>query len=400
MTRYRFEAPGRAERGPGIPLSDRKGKIMEIHCSTLPRVMRCPASAYPPAVRIERGSVAAQIGVAVHEALATYVGTRAHTINEVCETHSVPTDAAASLYWSGVHMYDEFAEGLRVLAVESSFGIPLSSEHTLCGTADLIAEELDAEVPTIIVWDWKTGRVQRDYLDQFRGYALHALHFWPEAENFKLVTAWCRDAVVESAEILAEDIMSWRGKLIAQLAKGEVFAASPEACEFCPRAHECPALRAEAQAGASALIPLTDAGALMPAEIARLKPKRDMLQKVLRQYDDALKAACAAHGPLAIGNGREVYLSESTRQAILFDEARSTLREHFDVATDDALVEHIAGALSLSKGELLRIVAREAPRGSKGTAKDALMEQLKSAGAVQETTYTQIATREVNNGDN
>jgi len=367
---------------------------IEIHCSTLPRILRCPASAVPPKVRIEQEIEASLLGSAVHQALAKHVRGEETDIPEIAEQMGVNLDELRILTAMGRQMWAQVSDSLKVLAVEDVWTAPLDDEHVLSGTADVVAEELLSEKPTLVVWDWKTGRVNRDYRAQVLGYAQLAWAQWPEAERIKVVIAWVRDRMLDVEEVEAYDLHDWQRRLYRSLAELDRYAPSPEACEFCPRAHECEARQAQARADALVLAEAHERLAeLTPGELAALKPKADLLRQVLRGYDEALKAAVRKAGTLPTGDGRELYMEERTRMEIDFNAARPTLREVLGCADDAELVERLAGCLALPKTPFLQQVAASAPRGAKGKRKAEVMAALEANGAVKKSSYEVLSVR-------
>ena len=121
--------------------------MTEIHCSSLPRVMACPASLVPPAVRVETESEAARVGTAVHEALACHVRSpgifidvwgiaenhpATHRNYPVLKNMSVFADKYSEESALGVNtMFDQFVNGISNLCIVLLLGLAIVALHKL-----------------------------------------------------------------------------------------------------------------------------------------------------------------------------------------------------------------------------------------------------------------------------
>lgn len=356
----------------------------EIRCSSLPRVLACPASLQEPETAIEEEYSGRDIGTAVHEILADYVRGGACDWEEVAESYGLSRNQVIPLAHIGRRMWENVRDGLKVLAVEDKLKSAISPRIDITGHADIIAED----EPQLVVWDWKTGSQSSNYLPQTKAYAQLASDEWPEAleHPIKCVTAWVRDQVLDVHEVTGEDLIEFRQSIVASWADRESYHPSDDACKYCPRRYECPARQKLVRHNAAALAEI-EPGDLPATQLAQLKPKADMLKRALKQYNTALKDAVKENGPLPTGDGREVYLQERSRSKIVTSTALPVLITHF------GNIDAVMPALKLSKGKLLDAVGDRAEQGKKGKTKQKVMELLEEAGAVEESSYTRLSVR-------
>jgi hypothetical protein len=309
----------------------------------------------------------------------------------------VDADALVPLCHIAKKMWDQYAPGLKVLAVEDRLTYRIDDRNLLVGHADLICEDLQ-EPGTVVIWDWKTGSTSREYRQQTRGYAILAQQYWATDRAIRVVTAWVRDAMVDVEDFDPVELAVWVGSVHEALEHPDRYGPSPETCEFCPRAHECDARMARAQADAIVLSDLHNKlETLTPQQLACLKPRADMLKQVLAGYEEALKDAVRKAGSLPTGDGRELYMDRRVRKEIRLGEAWGPLYRAFGILTQDVgeLLAAIMPALELHRPKLEYLVSAAAPRGQKGKAREQLMADLEAAGAVVENPFEVLSVRKV-----
>jgi len=361
--------------------------MRQIHCSDLPRLMSCPASAQPPEVVFaDTGSEASRLGTAVHSLLAASAQGFSAKVTEVADENRVDPQECGVLYHMGNRMLRRYLDSIKLLAVEHPFSAPLDKDTDLVGTGDLIGEVLDAPEPTVLVIDYKTGRCDRDYRDQLCGYGWLAKSDWPEIEVVKSAIAWVRDQAVEIEDLTADDLVKWRARLDDALKHPNRYNPTPENCEFCARAHECPARSALVQRAMIDFMPTAQMKAAppAPAHLGKLYDQSKMLKAALDAYDQALRATVAEHGPVPTGDGREIALVEGSNR-------------HLDVGgvIEKLGLEKALPALKASVKAVSGIVRADAPARQKGKTEQAFFTALEDEGMLTRTAFTKIRVRRV-----
>jgi len=353
-----------------------------VRCSALPRVLRCPPSARPPAVVLADESAEATLGSAVHGALAHVARHNLEApppLEEFCGD-VVDEDDARPLVWAGVQFLRE--EDIGVVAVERELSLPLADNVVLTGHPDLVGTD---EEGNLVIVDWKTSEYG-DCWDQLRGYALLGRGLVEGAERARLLAVYLREREVDERVETWDSLEAWRAELVRVLReRAEVYAPGAH-CLYCPRRRECPARAESLRSAAGTLLdrPM-EGGALTRADLARLYDRAKLLRKALDEFDASLREDILANGPLPLDDGREVRLEPQTRERIDAAKALSVL--------PDALALAEAGVLSVSKPRLLQWAAAGAKRGEKGRAREEMMKRLREAGAVSETTSMRLAIR-------
>ncbi len=377
---------------------------MNIRCSSLPRILACPASAVPPATAIDTGGEYAAVGSAVHAVLAQWVTEGVWDVDSAVERYGVGRDEVSRPAWTGRKLWALYEGRVEVVHVEKE----MSSEFprhgfTLTGHPDMCLKSmvgLDLD-PTRIIWDCKSTRFGGGHspLDQLLGY----LYLWFDEDMemwdrpSKAIIAWLRDGFCQVIDVTGDIIRDWQSRLFDAMEDRKTFAPSAEACKYCPRSHECPAKTALLQESVLALAPSDGPAVPMtPERLAKLKPMRDVLKNEIQRYDKALALALQEHGSLPLDDERELYLSEETRESINAGPAWAVL-------TEEIPIEDLRGALRVVKGDLMKIAMARAPYGGKKAYADELLDKLRAAGAVRTRTYRTPSVRkrvkEMGDGD-
>lgn len=376
-----------------------------IRCSSLPRILRCPASAQAPDLDIESTSEMSAMGAAAHEFYARMVREDLDDVPDLTEMtakHGVDQGELTMLAWGGLKIWRQLQPQVLDAAVE----LPLHTAHVtpsisaegvvdakvdfmLKGTADILSRAVSG--PLVVV-DWKTGYKDADYWDQLRGYASMArsnreYNEPPEEVDQVLgIVAWTRLGVHEVVPFDAAELDALGADIRRALASPFKHAPSEATCTYCPRARDCEARRALlASAGQDMLACMggEHGGAITPARLAAIYSQSRMVKKALEAYEATLREALAAApeglpvegGRLVLKDGsrKTVYWAPEILEKFMFPEAIESLRP------------------TIGKGELEDAIAAGALRGQKGKAKAEVLETLAKAGAVEEKKYKSIA---------
>lgn len=350
-------------------------------CSALPRIMACPASSQAPDIAISGDSEPARLGRAVHEAMTLVVneGLRAPPdLTKIAENHGVEDlDELAMLVWFGVRTWQRISRETKVLAIEQYLD-SLGDQLTLIGTPDIVCEADDG---SLIVVDWKSGYVERDYRNQIKGY-LWLVSRKAEHDIFKGCIVWLRTCEVETFAMTRIQLNEWRDELLKALDND---AYSPGAhCEFCPLSHECAAKSALVRSTASELVSLEiGKSVLSPKQIGELYPHKILLKRALDAYDEILKMTIREHGPQPTGDGRILDLTKRDRDYFYLDRIAKPLGKAFDCSCMEELIETLGpDAITVTKKIVQEVAGCQAPKGGIGKAKAAIIQSLRDANAV------------------
>ena len=378
-----------------------------IRCSSLPRIWRCPASIKAPEFPVKDGPVhpVTMTGTLVHKALAAILsGQPAPDMTELCADY--PDVDAGEVGWlvsSAMRIWDGLKEdlGAYVSDVEGYRQTILSPSHALGGSADV---EAHCNNTTGLIVDWKSGYLERDYMEQLRGYAAlwqvvaGALSHPMKYERIVLVVAMLRKSETITEIVTDEQTRDWVEELKSRLQDPEeTYTSDPGDCTYCPRKAECgfrPLMLADS---ASALVGLGDGDIMLAEDLAKLYPKAEALKKALAAYSYALKSALEDEGgPLPVGDGTEMYLQEKTRQEVYLESGWPVLNKRLGFDADEpmgAVLDALAPHLKVSKTSLLKALTANAPRGGKSKLREAILAELEDAGALGETQSALLARR-------
>lgn len=366
---------------------------MIVRCSALPRIMRCPASAVKPDLDIDTSDETAALGTAAHRAMEMIVsGDACHPddidLYALASDHGVDEDELRMLAWNGFRIWQNTEFLFDIVSAEKKMEHHFHG-HGLTGTADVIATI--AAQKKIVVIDWKSGRKESDYLAQLKGYGLMAMR---NSEGYERVTVgigWMRSGVLDVHEFSVSDLEKFESELTEKLDhQSHLYAPSESACLYCPMQRDCDARRALVRAaGADIMAAVGEHSecAITHESLASLYPKSRMLKKALADYEVAIKSAVSDAGGSIIVGECEMALTERTRATVIYD--------------PDALKEFLSGddiaslRPTISKTDLEKAVAAAAPRGQKGTAKEACMRLLRERGKIEETKYSVLEYRKI-----
>lgn len=353
--------------------------MIEIHCSALPRILKCSASLVRPDIVIGGDNEAARVGSAVHEALAESVKAGYPDLQALAAKHRIDKAQLAALFWAGKRLWEELAPALSVIGTEVEMRAALTPEIGIIGSADVVAHAVREPRPTLAILDWKSG-VEGDFDAQLLGYAVMAAQQWP-SQNLKAIIIWLATETIEVRDLDPEAARSDLTKRLTDaVAHPERFSPDYDSCAFCPRAIDCPGRQALVRQSVTALTEVQDQiGQLTPAALARLYPKVKLIQRVCDLYEATLRNAVAlAPDGLPTGDGKVLILSEQDRSTILARQAWDALTE----AVGDKLLD----CVTINKGAVAEVIKDEAPQGLKGGAVKKFFEHLDRLGALDKKT--------------
>ena len=359
--------------------------MREIHCSALPRVWNCPASAAEPTTT-QPDSPEARLGSAVHAVLAEQ-----YDIGGAAKHWRVEASDVAWLAHNGQRMMERYLASMTVIGRERSMAAAIDAETQLSGTVDVLGSRTPAEA---VILDYKSGYVERDYRAQTLGYAYLAMEDNHQIVKAYLVVLWLRDMVADVEAVTRDEVMAWAEELKAHVADRLRYTSDVGNCTFCPLATTC-AMRPQLLRQAVALFAdpfITD---LTAGKLAELYPQAQALDKALAAYRAALRQTLRDSGPCDLGNGMEIYLAPGERRTLYLTPGAidDVLMPALDVDSLPDLLVALDGAVTIDKTKLGKAVAAKAERGQKGKLRAAVLEQLETVGAVQRTGYERTTVR-------
>lgn len=365
-----------------------------IRCSALPRIISCPASMIEPEVRINTDSAAAQMGTAFHAFMAAHIdgpngeSPEYYLRQTMGEPSDEQVDEAYFLARRGQVIWDTFAAELQNVRTELAMETVLANGARLSGHLDVIGCRGGDEADRVII-DWKTGRSERSFRNQLLGYALldYTTNGLQPDVRYKIITAYPRYGNWDVDEIEAGEIMAFAERLddickVPPAARNH--APSVYNCQYCPRAHECPARNALIK---SALAAFTDPKTTIMNSRDRLIaafPKYKALTKVVDEFKEALRFEIEAHGPLDLEDGTKLSFKEYERETILYS---NKMMDLCNAAADGLDWNAI---LTVKSKALFDAVGKAAGRGKGKAAKEAMNSILKESGCIETKTYTRM----------
>lgn len=356
---------------------------IELRCSALPRIEKCPASAYITG-EVAGGEDAA-LGTLAHDAIERLLNGQPSVLE--------PSHPAMKLAWTAKRFVEE--HGLTDLVTERELRGSLGMGVRLAGHPDLVGFDPNRKA-TII--DWKSGSRDRDYSAQLKGYALLSTgNRSPEATAADLVTVWLRTREADVLPVTVGELRAW-GKALAKRIRdagpdGERIPG--EHCEYCPARDTCPK-RMEHMGSALALLRGPEGTyALDRDNLAYVYPLLSQFEAVIDRVRQLARESVAANGPIPLPDGRELRLEETRTRDIDVPAAW-----RFD-GMPDIMDLLDGGTVSISVPKLMQVVADAAPKGSKGEVLEAFEKKLIEGGVLRVETKTKLAIRkrEVHDAD-
>lgn len=372
-----------------------------IRCSSLPSAFACAGSIQTPALKINPHSEPANEGNAGHAVMHVVAERDLTSIDEInltdiARSYQVDADELRHAAYNGVAIWRQIRESFPGARGEVNFeAILVNSEVrdvlgdvsrregiTLTGHADLLARAGNRANGA----DWKFGRVDKDYSEQVRGYMALTLLTYPEIDHVAWTIVWMRERETEPytmdrerglpdwLERFGRDVVGWDG----------TYRPGPKNCNFCPRAHECPALAAMARRDVALLTGgelvgqiergLSD---LSPPEVVNLYRTAKYIKNACDSLQEAIKDHVGRSGDvLDGGDGTELRFIPTNRREISPLDAWPVMEARLGP-------EDIAGVVKVGASRLDDVIATKAGKGNGAAAKRELAAALEQAGAIR-----------------
>lgn len=349
---------------------------INLRCSALPRVALCPASAVPPAVKIDIANDAADMGTAVHDYLAAsivsgdpriaYFGTDNLDVEEY--------EKLCRIAWAAWGRLKTIFFGPLT---EYGFERIVTCGVWLTGTADLVC--LSEDEKTFFGLDWKSGWRDGTHDEQMKGYARLAFGEEPNIEKVRWHVLNIRYGTVDVYEWTREEIDKWWSDLVERVrSEPDVYRPSPEACGFCPRFAECPArstILKNAISVVQAASDSCDMSLLTPEQLANVVERGRWIEKFAKLAIDLVRAEVIhAGGSIPLKDGRELRIKTQMQTQI---DPRIALP-----LISERIGDRLPEVVTISKGDLETEINVTAMRGQKGKAVEDFLDFLDRAGAL------------------
>lgn len=352
--------------------------------SSAPLALSCPASVHPEPgeIVIDSHNDASLVGTATHKCCQVMVDNhRIPDFDEVLKPFDLTRAQvdevkiltfAAWAFWS--QHFQAFGGGVETEKV-LKWG-------QLSGHEDVSSLPFNDEDPPDLahVLDWKSTRLDVNYVPQMLFYAWLNLLCFDKIKRVKTVIVylrdrtadireWNEDQIHEFGQRFHDEVMRWPDR------DEKVYRPGGH-CGFCRRFAACPAQTAMIQQTRSALVESGDVH--LPAEpdkLIHLYERVGALSKRIDQFKEVVRSRVEQEGVVQGVDKRLVIVTENR------DEIDARLG--WSIITDCITGDQLADSIKVKKQQLLKFVGDNAPRGEKKKAKDALMDELRTAGAVE-----------------
>jgi len=372
--------------------------MLKVRASSAGRIMQCGPSAIPPKVPIDSTGPGAELGSLVHEMAAKIIVSHNNPVEPAqiaryTEGRDVNRADIELLLGNAYEAWKELRAGLPHPVVEQATECELAPGVMLTGHADVI----DIEPPVVHIIDWKSGHKAEliDYSHQMKAYAWLALQRYAVGKEARTVLVWLRDRSYTEHRFRLEQLTDWAHDLAARIAEPDSFPYSPgEACQYCPRQHECPARLTYARTALELVANTKPETPLAPVDVIRLYRGLQYYDKLSADCRKMLRQQIANTGPVQ-ADGCTLTLSVAKKQVI-------DPRAAWEVMARHLTMDEIAKVVKITKGELIKQVRAKAARGTKDAIEMMFVDELWSAGAVtirEDRSLSLIKTEEYVNAD-
>lgn len=349
---------------------------IELRASRAPLAFQCPGSIRPATVPISEDGYPAKLGRAAHEALRALAESgsiRWADLPAIAAHHGVELDelrvlcGLASKLWPSLS--PSFPDALTELGLSAGFAGSILTGHVdLLSTTGKVAR----------VGDWKTGRKDTDYSAQMKAYGALVMLDNPELDEVTVTLIWVRDGEIENYTMRRPELRAWLAELADNVIVWDGVYHPGAHCGYCPRSHECAARTALVQRDVKALLDPdaeTDLARMTPADVIEMRHKIEIVERVAKRVNDAIKAHIEAHGDI-VGGGVRLTLESRDRRELDTAAAWPVL-EALGFADED-----FAATVDVPISRVEKRIAEKAGCGNGAAAVRELTQKLDDAGAV------------------
>lgn len=367
-------------------------KTPRIRCSSLPLAWNCPASQEPtdtPA--IDSSDEAAEVGTAFHRWMAAHINGVELDQAALAAEHACDVEELRMLCGQGVKAYTalrRYFDGHN-FRTEAPLSAELPDGTEIVGTGDVLA----CQAKTVIVLDWKTGRVDSDYTHQTRGYAYGAMREFDahKPDSATVITVWVREGYWDVEHLTRSQVAAWGHEYAQRLKNGRGKFSPGAHCGHCPRATSCPGRREMVRSvladlsidGANVMEWTPETRAALGPKVGEVYGRLKVAAKAIDAFKDLLREDIAKFGAMPIGGGRKLDLTPVERRVIDPAKARPVLAKYLTPAEIDQ-------ATTISASEADELAVAKAEKGKGAATKRALRADLEAAGAISINTTHQL----------
>ena len=355
--------------------------MIELSASQAPRARACPPSIRTEGIQVVTTPLPA-LGQALHHMMMMSIQHGQHLEAETvaamfkCDAEELERLAAQSWHaWQQIRQYFGERPECEVSLEEQFPGLKLSGHVDVIGLAPHNRQ--------IRIADWKTSWQEEQHGDQIRAYATLAFCRWPTGYD----EVWAavirpRHGTYEAQVYRRDELHSWLAGLTERLTgRGSEQYHVGEQCIRCPRGPSCPAKTAMLGQAISAFLGIPDGRVNLAAEpFSLLYDRIRLIEQACKDARTMIKAEVAQQGGIFnLADGRELVVTEEKRETIKYNEDSFNILDP-EIAPDREAWSRI---LKISNTELKKAIMAQAPRGQKGAAWEATLNQLREAGAVE-----------------
>lgn len=286
--------------------------------SSADRVFACPASAVLPQTYTPAGP-AAERGTRIHDEYAAHVDALSPTVT------ALPFDWTAQRHVEVAYAYDVACDTGRVLGYRVGRRYPPVGDTELKGSADVVLTTPTAA--TVI--DWKTGHT-RGYVWQPRIYALAAARAH-RVGSVETALVYLDQGATDREHFTTFELAALARDVRAAARRVEdsdgTDVTPGDHCKWCPAKPACPAWGTQlATLRTTSWVDRLDAELATPEGLALWHRRLPMLKELTDAVKERLSHAVEkAGGSYALGDGRALRLTTSTRTSISADDVLDAL---------------------------------------------------------------------------
>lgn len=338
-----------------------------IRASSLPTIFACPASIHgDQVIDVQEDTGPARLGTAVHAVMANVLQGAEENASEIAGRYGVEPSDVEHLVDYGKKAWEELRAYCGELSVETEL-----DEAAITGTGVLRghADFYSVHNGSIVIGDWKSGRVETDARQQMAGYAYLVSQLHPDIPEVVAFVIFLRHKYYQVYRFTRTELLQWRQQLLDVLSRDNEYHPG-DACLYCKRRYDCPARHNMIRA---AITELGDEGAVLSASLYR---RAQMVAQIVEDFKSRMKEYILINGPVTDETGTVEVVTESR------DDIDAQIAWPHMISAG-LTQEEIGGSIKIRKTELLNAIASHAPARGKSAAKAAFMEALNDAGAVK-----------------
>lgn len=330
--------------------------IESIRASDLPLAFKCPGSVRKTKTPAKEHYVEADLGSAVHEAgrpLVEGQGIDFPGLTQIAIRYGVEEKqlrimvALMIQLWGKVRDY--FPEAVTEVAVSYEIlpGVWLTGHIDIISITEFLAR----------VGDWKTGRVDSDYLHQMSAYAVLVFLTEPHIKEVAFALLWVRDREVEWQRYTRADGQAWLDRLKEQVIDWNGTYKPGPHCIHCRRSHDCAAANALARRDARAILDTegeVDLTALAPDQQIALYRVAKAVEGYATRILKTFRTQVEVRGDIVGSEDRMTLIDEDRRHA--------NVAKVLPLLKDQGFtLEDVHDVMELSLGDIEKKIAAKAP---------------------------------------